>query len=584
MISMVSSMATTTTTALDDVVSRFEEATRDAQRLQLQTLRAILERNATVDYLQRHLSGGSLGGGDEAVSSFRRLIPLSSYDDYADLIQRIADGSESPSALSLDPLLCFFYSSGTSTMSPKMIPFFESIPAKASSNLASQSSSALLQRLFPPRQSINKVLWFLYAGKIIATKGGFRAMAATAFPFQNKRSSSTPLLSMCVSPPAVVLGSDNYQQMYCHLLCGLCCSASIDAIRAPYAVGLIRAIHLLESKWEQLCNDIEFGFVSSDFITDSSMREAVEELLGGPRPEIAMAIRGFFGKGKWEGVLRELWPEARYISCVTTGSMEQYYPKLRYYAGGIPILCGDYFSSECSVGININRLSPPESTSFVIIPTAAYFEFLPFRAETLLETNETVDISGVEIGELYEIVVTTYRGLYRYRLGDVVKVIGFYNSSPEVKFITRAPKDSSEIFTECDLMLAMENFQLTLNENEMGEVVDYAGYLDLDSKQQHLVVFIEIINSCKDWINCDCFKECCHLIEGCLGSVYKVRRAGGSLGCLEIAIVRPGSFEGLAMVAMENGAPANQYKPPKIIRNLKLVSLLRDCVISSYCY
>ncbi|XP_039127051.1 probable indole-3-acetic acid-amido synthetase GH3.6 [Dioscorea cayenensis subsp. rotundata] len=112
----------------------------------------------------------------------------------------------------------------------------------------------------------------------------------------------------------------------------------------------------------------------------------------------------------------------------------------------------------------------------------------------------------------------------------------------------------------------MENFQLMLNENEMGEVVEYAGYLELDSKQQHLVVFVEIINTC------------------CLGSVYQVRRAGGSLGCLEIAIVRAGSFEGLAMVAMENGAPANQYKPPKIIRNLKLVSLLRDCVIASYCY
>ncbi|XP_039126770.1 probable indole-3-acetic acid-amido synthetase GH3.6 [Dioscorea cayenensis subsp. rotundata] len=442
---MVSSMATTTTTTtttagLDGVLIRFEEATRDAHRLQLQTLRTILECNATVDYLQRHLPGCSLGVGDEAVSSFRRLIPLSSYDDYADLIQRIADGSESPAALSLDPLLCFFYSSGTSTMNPKMIPFFESMPAKSSSSLAHQCSSALLQRLFPPRQSINKVLWFLYAGKIIETKGGFRAMAATAFPFQNKRSSSTPLLSMCVSPPAVILGSDNYQQMYCHLLCGLHCSASIDAIRAPYAVGLIRAIHLLESKWEQLCNDIEFGFLSSEFITDSSMREAVQELLGGPRPEIAKAIRGFCSKGKWEGVLRELWPEARYIACVTTGSMEQYYLKLRYYAGGIPILCGDYFSSECSVGININRLSPPESTSFVIIPTTAYFEFLPFRPETPLETNETVDISGVEIGELYEIVVTTYRGLYRYRLGDIVKVIGFYNSSPEVKFITKSTK------------------------------------------------------------------------------------------------------------------------------------------------
>lgn len=95
-------------------VEVFEGSTRDAHRIQMQTLRSILERNAGVGYLRRFLCGDA-GFPDPAqadpahtAAAFRRLVPLSSYDDYADLIDRVADGAEPPTALSVDPLLCFF--------------------------------------------------------------------------------------------------------------------------------------------------------------------------------------------------------------------------------------------------------------------------------------------------------------------------------------------------------------------------------------------------------------------------------------------------------------------------------------------
>ncbi|NES98948.1 MAG: GH3 auxin-responsive promoter family protein, partial [Desertifilum sp. SIO1I2] len=34
------------------------------------------------------------------------------------------------------------------------------------------------------------------------------------------------------------------------------------------------------------------------------------------------------------------------------------------------------------------------------------------------------DLMSLSVGECYEIVVTTLAGLYRYRLGDVVKCVG----------------------------------------------------------------------------------------------------------------------------------------------------------------
>jgi len=177
-------------------------------------------------------------------------------------------------------------------------------------------------------------------------------MAASAYPFHRKGPPGpSPLLSLCASPPEVILGSDTQQQLYCHLLCGLRNSDSIDGIRAPYAAGLAMTFSLLKSKWRQLCEDIESSSVSSE-IDDHIMRDAVKRVLGAPRPDLAKKIRECCGRESWGGILRELWPEVRYIGCVTTGSMEQYYPILKFYAGeSVPVLCGDYFASECSIGI-----------------------------------------------------------------------------------------------------------------------------------------------------------------------------------------------------------------------------------------
>lgn len=93
--------------AESEILRQLEESTGDARRLQLETLRSILKANVGTAYLRRHLAGYPPEALDAA--AFRRLVPLSSYDDYADLIARIADGVETPTALSQNPLLCFFY-------------------------------------------------------------------------------------------------------------------------------------------------------------------------------------------------------------------------------------------------------------------------------------------------------------------------------------------------------------------------------------------------------------------------------------------------------------------------------------------
>ncbi|XP_042497141.1 probable indole-3-acetic acid-amido synthetase GH3.6 [Macadamia integrifolia] len=576
-----------------EIMKKLDESTCDAQRLQLQTLQSILQRNARVGYLQPHLHHLQASQNDDHDNdndpltllhpdTFRRLVPLSSYEDYAHLINRIADGLDPSSLLSFDPLLCFFYSSGTSSRGPKLIPYFDSPHSKAASLLAHQGSAAILRRLFPPQPTGDKILWFLYAGTVTETKGGFKAMAASAFPFHHNNSNRpSPILSMCASPKEVILATtDTHHQMYCHLLCALRNPDSITAIRAPYAIGLIRAFRILESMWEQLCEDLQYGSVSPH-ITHAPMRDAVCTLLGDPQPHLSNRIRVILEARQWSGILPKLWPKARYIACVTTGSMKQYYQKLKFYAGEIPVLGSDYFASECPVGVNLDRTQPPELTRYVILPTAAYYEFLPFGIDTGV-AGETVDISGVEIGKEYEVVVTTYRGLFRYRLGDIVRVVGFYNSSPQLEFVMRAPTSTAEDLTERDLMSAMEHFQIMLRDEAKGEVLEFAGYMDLESNPRHTTIFVEFGEEGMSLMkekSVGVLSRWCSFIEECLGGIYKVQRKRGDLGPLVLSIVKPGSFDGLLLSAVEKGAPANQYKPPKIIRNRWMIDFMEASVV-----
>jgi auxin responsive GH3 family protein len=87
-----------------------------------------------------------------------------------------------------------------------------------------------------------------------------------------------------------------------------------------------------------------------------------------------------------------------------------------------------YASSECYFGLNLNPLSKPSEVSYTLIPTMAYFEFLPVNrknglinsitAPTSLDQKkdqELVDLVDVKLGEEYELVVTTYAGKQRNR-------------------------------------------------------------------------------------------------------------------------------------------------------------------------
>ncbi|KAJ0986210.1 hypothetical protein J5N97_004566 [Dioscorea zingiberensis] len=572
--------------SLESVIEDFEASTKEAADVQRETLRRILEENAEAEYLQ------SLGlAGRTDPESFKACVPLVNHQDLEPLIQRIADGDASP-ILTGTPITSMSLSSGTTQGRPKLVPFNEEL-VKSTMQIY-RTSYAFRNKEFPTGKG--KALQFIYSSKQFRTNGGLTATTATTNVYRSEQFKNTmkDIQSQCCSPDEVIFGSDFHQSLYCHLLSGLIFSDEVQLISSTFAHSIVHAFRTFEKVWEELCADIREGVLSSR-ITVPAMRDAMSKILK-PNPNLADSIHDkCVGLSNWYGVIPQLWPNAKYVYGIMTGSMEPYLKKLRHYAGDLPLMSADYGSSEGWVGANVNPSLAPEFATFAVLPDIAYFEFIPLgekSEEQMLEQSpsmmhytelEPVGLTEVEIGKEYEIVVTNFAGLYRYRLGDVVKVAGFHSSTPELRFICRRSlllTINIDKNTEKDLQLAVEEATKLLAAEKL-EVVDFSSHVDISTDPGHYVIFWELNGNARE----DVLSSCCDCLDRAfLDAGYVGSRKVRTIGPLELRVVQRGTFQMILDHFLSMGAAVSQFKTPRCIgqSNSKVLQILNSNVTDRY--
>ncbi|KAI4364699.1 hypothetical protein MLD38_020755 [Melastoma candidum] len=559
----------------DGVVDEFEAVTRDAKRVQEDTLRRILEENSGAEYL---LNLGLKGRTD--VESFRELVPLVTHTDLEAYIQRIVDGDASP-ILTGRPITTISLSSGTTQGKPKYVPFNDELVD--STMQIFMTSFAYRNREYPI--SNGKALQFIYSSKQFKTKGGLTAGTATTNVFRSSqfKSTMTAMQSPCCSPDEVIFGPDFHHSLYCHLLCGLIFREEVQYVSSTFAHSIVYAFRTFESVWAELLDDIRHG-VLTDRITVPSIRDAMSKLLT-PNEDLADLIHAKCSRlSNWYGLIPELFPNAKYLYGIMTGSMEPYLKKLRHYAGNLPLVSADYGSSEGWIGANVNPKLPPEQASFAVLPNIGYFEFIPLGEKAQAGEMRPIGLTEVEIGEEYEILVTNFAGLYRYRLGDVVKVVGFHNSTPELKFVCRSNlllMINIDKNTEKDLQLSVESAANLLSDEKL-EVEDFTSHVDLTTDPGHYVIFWEISGEARSE---DLMRECCNCLDRSFADAgYMSSRKVGTIGPLELRVVRKGAFQKVLDHFLGLGAAVSQFKTPRCIspKNRATLEILSGEVIKSY--
>lgn len=558
-----------------------EEMTRNTDSVQEKVLTEILSQNAETEYLKRF---GLNGATDR--DTFKSKVPVVTYEDLLPDIQRIANGDRSP-ILCAHPISEFLTSSGTSAGERKLMP---TIHEEMDRRQLLYSLLMPVMNQYVPDLDKGKALHFLFIKAETKTPSGLVARPVLTSYYKSEQFKKRPFdpYNVLTSPNEAILCPDSFQSMYTQMLCGLIMRHEVLRLGAVFASGLLRAIRFLQLNWKQLAHDISTGTLNPK-ITDPSIKECMSKILK-PDPELADFITKECSGENWERIIPRIWPNTKYLEVIVTGAMAQYIPTLDYYSGGLPKPCTMYASSECYFGLNLKPMSEPAEVSYTIMPNMGYFEFLPHDDSsspiTLSRDSppRLVELADVEVGKYYELILTTYSGLCRYRVGDILQVTGFHNTDPQFRFVRRKNvllSIDSDKTDEAELQKAIENASELLKEFNTS-VVEYTSFADTKSIPGHYVIYWELLMKDSSYPPTnEVLNKCCLVMEESLNSVYRQgRNADNSIGPLEIRVVKNGTFEELMDYAISRGASINQYKVPRCVSFTPIMELLDSRVVS----
>ncbi len=122
----------------------------------------------------------------------------------------------------------------------------------------------------------------------------------------------------------------------------------------------------------------------------------------------------------------EVWPKLQVISCWTHGSSAIPAENMRRFFPTVEIQGKGLVATEAFVSLPFREGFDP-----VLAVTSHFFEFQDPDTKAISLAHQLV------AGREYRVIVTTGGGLYRYPLGDRIRVTGFIHGAPCFQFISR---------------------------------------------------------------------------------------------------------------------------------------------------
>ncbi|WP_133013627.1 GH3 auxin-responsive promoter family protein [Clostridium cuniculi] len=537
------------------VEKKFNKYTLNSRYINEEVLFKILNKNSTSKYGEKYKFNSI-----KSVDEYKSNVPITDYLDYELYINEMLKGEKN--ILITDDVEFFGHTSGT-TGKQKLVPV-----TKKSREVGSKYMALLIER-FAYNNLKNK--WNYGRGLMLAdtvmttySEGGVPICSATSGGMDAIK---VILPKIYTSPYEVMKIKDKNAALYLHLLFALE-DKNLTYISGVFISNVLDALRTLEDNAELLVRDIRRGSINRNLNIDGETRKKLNKCLK-PNAGRADEMELEFSKG-FEGICRRIWPKLIYIASVTGANFSIYDDMVNYYTGSVPIYSPAYASTEAMIGINpyISKIR------YVIIPDTVFYEFIPVK-ESNKENPQTYCIDELKVGEKYEIIITSYAGFYRYRLGDVVKVVDYYNNSPEIEFLYRknqALNMVSEKTTEDHLR---ESLSKTVKEFNLS-LVDYTTLEDNSITPGRYVFYLEF--------NEEIPKSKIKFIENTLDKelqkanlAYGRFRKNNRLACLSINIVRRNTFDIIKGYLISKGVSKSQIKIPRVITNKKdILNILND--------
>ncbi len=394
----------------------FRAGAEDARETQARLLRSILRWNAGSEYGTRFEFGRIRNARD-----FQDRVPVVGYDDLYQEMRAIQEGREG--VLTSEPVLLLQPSSGSSAAT-KLIPFTATLRTQFN-----RAVSVWIGDLFWNRPELmdGPAYWSVspLAGQMPSVPGPVKVGFEDDGAYLGGLTRSVISAAMAVPAEVSRLRSPEvHRYATLRYLLGAP-DTRIFSVWSPTFLALLLAP--LEEWWERLVSDVEEGTLTAPGEVATETEDAdcpVPE----PDPRRARELRAV-GPHDFPG----LWPKLGLLSAWADGSSGPYAEDLRRSFPGVPFQAKGLIATEAF--ITIPRWGLPGGHPAI---TSHFLEFIPEGAgrEDVLLTDE------LERGGRYEVLATTGGGLFRYRMGDMVEVVGWYGGLPLLRFVGRIDRVS----------------------------------------------------------------------------------------------------------------------------------------------
>lgn len=440
-------------------LKKIESNTKNAMAANTKRLMEILKRNKNTEFGKKYHFADI-----KTLEDYRRIVPLSNYEVYLPYIEKMVKGEKN--LITTYPIVTYAETSGSSTGIQKTIPV-----TKNSMRLYSSYSMA---RAFALMKE-----YYRKQGKKIPNGSLFNTLEISRYymPDGTPRewiSSATLRLYakflrfMVTSPKPILFPEGEIDMRYFKSRFALE-DPNIVVMVSVFMSNLTDIMDYIKDNWKMLVDDIEKGVVGEDKC-DKDARKRIMPFIH-KNPERANELRKIFAEGFDEPIALKIWPKLSSLTTVGTAGFASQTKKMREYVGDLPMDFSLLAPSEGMVAacLYIN------DDKFIPLVESCFYEFIPVECED--NCIETLTLNELEVGKEYEVVLTTEGGLYRYKLKDVVRVLGCKNSCPIIKFVYRKNMLAS-IAGEKTSVEQLDYAVKKLAQYFNCDITDYSIYLD----------------------------------------------------------------------------------------------------------
>lgn len=531
-----------------------EHHTKDPMKAQIKTLKKIIARNKNCELGKKYNFKDI-----KTIEDYQKMVPLSTYEDYEPYVERIVNNKEKNVMFSgWNSRYC---SSSGSVGKPKILPKgikdlwnMQCIGFSCTVATASHYLKKVKGVKMPPQMG---PLVLILTGHPLAD--GKMCNGAAQIPLTYLKP-ITPFF--CTSPNSLLypeheeLIDTSYLQLRFALE-----NRKVSYIGSLVITLVTTMFDYLEENWEMLCDDIEKGIINPNIkITPELKKEYSKKFK--PNPQRAAELRREFEKGFDTPIAPRIWPRLTWAYGMIGSNLKVYVEKLRKSIGDDVPIHGMGFAAAEGFFAMATELDAHDG---VLLPHCLFFEFLPIddEEEGADENVKPVLIDALEVGKKYEIVVSNFSGLYRYRMEDVVQVTGMHNNTPKIEFLYR--RNLGMNLANEKTTTQMVDMAAKQTAEEMGnEFVGFSLYADYSTNPPRYCMLAEAKNPVSEeerqkYIDIldEKFKE--------FNEKYFKYRRWGMINRPQVLFLKPKTYWDYREYLRSKGKVLNQIKPVTII-------------------